>query len=252
MLSTISGYYFAGHTPIQMSVTPPPSGSGSVNFSIPGSATNGGLTVTNLGTSTNVPQFTATSPLTVVTSPTPAYMIAPGGLSGVSIPSSDLMTPSSQRQGAVTMWLYVPSANVVANNSAACISYAGQNFDGIYMFGTSDSSKNIRLHVTTNGQASNNTQIVPLPYYLPKDQWVMLTFVYIMNNTAPSSVWYNDTLVHSWTHQADAMSPGTYNLQMDLFGFWRGRVNNVMITTAGYTQAQVSAKFTSERSYYGV
>jgi hypothetical protein len=80
----------------------------------------------------------------------------------------------------------------------------------------------------------------------------MLTYVYLINNTGLSSVWYNDTLVHSWTHGSDSMYVGTYNLDLGMFGSWAARFNNFMIRDTGYTQAEVTAKFTAERSYYGV
>lgn len=253
MLSTISGIYFAGHRKGATgggTVPPPPSGGNGVYVTLPGSATNNSTTVIDQGGA--LTSMTAPAALTVVTSPTPAYMRAPSGLGGYNLSSTVPMSPSSQHQGSVTVWLYIPSASVGPNSGSYCISYAGPAFDGIYLFAESDSFQNITLKATTNGQSSNNVQTVPSSYYLPKDQWFMLTYVYIMNNTAPSSVWYNDTLVHTWTHINDSMATGTYTLTMDVFGSWGSRFNGFMVRDTGYTQAQVTAKFASERSYYGV
>lgn len=254
MFSTISGQYFAGHRkPLAGpdGPAPPPVAGSGIAIYAPGGATDGSTAMTDQGgvlTSMVAPQ-----PVTVVTSPSPAYMVAPGGIGSYNLFSSVTpISPSAQHQGSITLWLYIPSANVAASSSSYCVSYSGPAFDGIYMFGTSDSVKNITLHVTTNGQSSNNTQVVPSTYYLPKDQWFMLTYVYIMNNTAPSSVWYNDTLVHTWTHINDFVSSGSFALIMELFGSWRARFNSFRIRDTGYTQAEVTSKFTSERSYYGV
>jgi hypothetical protein len=253
MLSTISGIYFAGHRkPVATAVgpAPPPVAGSGIAISVPGSATNGSTSIVDQGGI--LATMTAPAPVTVVTSPSPAYMVAPSGMGNYNLQSTISLTPSSQKQGSITMWLYIPSASVGANTGSYAVTYAGPAFDGIYMFGESDSSKNITLKATTNGQSWNNVQTVPAPNYLPRDRWFMLTYVFIMNNTAPSSVWYDDTLVHTWTHPSDNMSGGTYNVAMDMFGSWGGRFNSFRIRDTGYTQAEVTAKFAAERSYYGV
>jgi hypothetical protein len=249
MFSSVSGLYFSGHT-APPGIVPVPYND-EIHYVFPGSVLNNGSTLRSM---TSNPYNLAAYPPYITTSstPTPAYMRFPSSVSSLLNSPSLSITPSSDHQGTVTVWMYIPTASVTANASNIRLLWyqVPSTFDGIYLFAQSDASKNVKLTATTNGFQTDNPQLVPTN--MPRDVWFMLTYVYIMNNTLPSSVWFNNTMVHTWTHPVDTMTQSTYYLTLSMLQQWAVRFNNFQMLGRGMTQAEVNAKFANERSYYGV
>jgi hypothetical protein len=151
------------------------------------------------------------------------------------------------------MWMYLPTTTVVASQTDIRFIRNEEPFSarGIYISVDTDASKNATLRILMNGM-TNNSVVQSVPTYMPKNVWFMLTINYIINNTNPTSVWFNSTLVHQWTHGADTLPQNTYYLSLSMLNQWSMRFNNYQMLGTGMTQASVNAKFTAERSYYGV
>lgn len=248
MLSSISGIYFAGHRALAASVPVPYNDE--LQYIYPGSVFNGGQTIRS--TTSNPYEISAFPTATTSSAPLPAYMIFPSIVSTTLNGYSQSVSPSSDFQRTITMWMYLPTTTVTANAIDARLvrNETGSGSSGIKLLVSTDASKNVTLNVFLGGATTSNTIVIPS--YMPKNTWFMLTVSYIINNTFPTSVWYNNTLVYQWTHAADTSPQVIYYLSVAMLNQWSMRFNNYQMLGIGMTQASVNAKFTAERAYYGV
>ena len=249
MFSSISGLYFAGHTVPSIPVPVPINDE--LQYIFPGSVFNGGQTIRS---TTSIPYSVSVFPAaTTVSAPTPAYMVFPSTVSSTLNSPTASVSPSSIFQRTITLWMYLPTTTVVANQTDIRFIRGEEpgSGRGIYISVSTDASKNATLRILMNG-ITNTSVVQSVPTYMPKNVWFMLTINYIINNTNPTSVWFNSTIVHQWTHGADTLPQNTYYLSFPMLNQWAMRFNNCQLLGRGLTQAEVSAKFAAERSYYGV
>lgn len=250
MLSSISGHYFAGHN-VPVGEVPVPFND-ELQYIFPGSVFNNGSTVRS--TTTVTYSVTAYPPyVTTSSTPTPAYMIFPDMVSATLNSYQASVSPSSDLQRTISVWMYIPTASVIANrtNVRLVTNETPDLTKGIKLRVSSDASKNLTLSVIMGSDTISNTTYT-VPTLMPRDTWFMLTISYIMNNTYPTSVWFNDILAHQWTYGADTMPQVTYYLTVGMLSQWSVRFNNYQMLGVGMMPVDVSAKFAAERSYYGV
>lgn len=249
MFSTISGQYFAGHN-VPPATIPVPFND-ELQYINPGSLFNNNQT---LRSTTTVPYSISIFPSAVAPlTPTPAYIVIPSIVSATINGPTASVSPSSTVQRTITMWMYLPTTTVTANKTDSRFIHDEEpnSGRGLYLKASTDASKNVTLRIQMNG-ITNHSVFQSPSTYMPKNVWFMFTICYIINNTYPSSVWFNNTLVHQWTHGADTLPQNSYYLSTFILNEWSTRFNNYQMLGRGMTQADVSAKFAAERSYYGV
>lgn len=243
MLSSISGQYFAGHW--NPGIVPPPSGQLQMYFNIADPSYTGGGTIDNLGAaSSNDLAFSGFGSPTYVSTP-PAY---------VSVPFNTLFlgqTPQDVRLNTtiartMSIWFYVPTGllppmiDIMTNNNV------GSTFDGAYIQMYQDD----RLHFSTNGNQQNPFMN---PYNMPRDQWKMITFVYIASATIPCRAYINGALVGTYLHGTDTVDQLWQNdLRISAGGGYGGRWSQAKVWDYGLSDAQILAEFTATRGYFGV
>lgn len=225
--------------------TTPPIGNGVMAYTVPASWNGTGTSITSIGSASATMTITG-SGTTYVAGP-PAYVSVGAGASAIDYDINDV-TPSPilslTQYSTISFWCRMPST-ISGEKELTSMCIFGPPFDGIYI----KLQTNRYMTFTTNGAAYNYVQSTSGPVFT-FNTWQMITYVYTLANN-PSTCYVNATNVLTFSHPAgDAMNPGTYGFSM---GCQEGRWNQVtVLANTQMTAAQVAAKFTAERGYYGV
>ena len=243
MLSSISGQCFAGHW--NPGIVLPPSGQLQLYFDVADPSYTGGGVLYNLGDSTGDDLgFSGFGAPTYEPTP-PAYLSVPFNTLFISSTPQDVRLSTTATR-TMSIWFYLPTgltpqiADIMTNNNV------GATFDGAYIQVYQDGL----LHFNTNGN-QKNTWVDP--YTMPRDEWKMLTFVYIASDTVPNRAYVNGVLVGSYLHGLDTVDQfyGN-NLRISTVGGYGGRWSQAKVWNYGLSGQQILDEFTATRGYFGV
>jgi hypothetical protein len=236
MLSSISGKYFAGHLvpqlpdslvrySLQLDSYP---GTGDTVYDLSGNNRN----LVSTGISYDPSQ--------------PRSIQFPGGFGGITSAPGFSEGISTTHYQTVTFWYYQTS-DISAGQSPLCSISNSASELGAYIY----SIPTTRLRMITNGLNLDNIQMTASGVVTP-GTWQMITFKYILSATLPCVLYINSTQIYSYVHGADSVTAGTnFRITIDMaYGF--GKWSDFTLFDQELTLPQISARYTSTKSYFGL